>query len=239
MRATSLVSASTSASTATSRASAPGDGIAGPGVLETADDATLARALIAGDGRAPRIVWDRFGPTVYRILRRTFGPRFEIEDVQQDIFMALFRKIGSLRQPESLKAFLLSITARTIKYQLRRKRALRLLHFWSSAENVDNVKVDPPDVAMRGTLASFYAVLDRLSAPDRTVFAMRFLEGMELAQVASAMGTSVSTAKRRLARIWKLVAVRVRADPGLAALHAVAPTAGRLDEHLGPSASIS
>lgn len=200
--------------------------------LELGDDATLARALIAGDTTAPRVVWDRFGPMVYRILRRTFGPRFEIEDVQQDIFMALFRKIGSLRQPESLKAFLLSITARTIKYQLRRKRALRLLHFWNSAENVDGAKVEPPDVALHGTLASFYAVLDRLSAPDRTVFAMRFLEGMELAQVASAMGTSVSTAKRRLARIWKLVSVRVRADPGLAAFHVPAPSGDRADDRV-------
>jgi RNA polymerase sigma-70 factor (ECF subfamily) len=185
--------------------------------LATADDETLARALIAGDKRAPRVAWARFAPMVYRILRRTFGPGVDIEDIHQDIFLAFFRKVGALREPKSVKAFLVSITARTIKYQLRLKRARRFMLFWNSTENLDDPAVEPPDDSAQQTLVAFYAVLDKLNARDRTAFGLRFLEGMELAQVASTLGISVSTTKRHLARIWKLVAVRVRNDPALAA----------------------
>src|SRR5438128_144218 len=41
--------------------------------LSASDDATLARALIARDPRAPRVLWQRFAPMVFRMLRRTLG----------------------------------------------------------------------------------------------------------------------------------------------------------------------
>ncbi len=198
----------------------PGLGFGGgAGDLVGADDVTLALALKAGDSRAPRVAWLRFGPLVYRSLRRTFGPGYDVEDVQQDIFLAFFRKISGLREPGALKGFLMAITARTIKYQLRRLRASRIIHFWESTQNIadiDDRRVEAPDHKTTQTLAVFYSVLDTLSARDRTLFGLRFLDGMDLGDVAAALGISVSTVKRHLARIWKRVAQRIRSEPAIA-----------------------
>ena len=186
------------------------------GQLATADDATLARAMIAGDGHAPRVAWSRFAPMVHRMLKRTFGPGQDVDDMVQDVFLCLFRKVGGLREPKSLKAFVISITAMTIKYELRQRRVRRWIHLSGAVTDLEAPRVEQPDPAARQALMSFYGILDRLSARDRTAFVLRFFEGLELTQVAEALDISVSTAKRHLARIWRRVALLVERTPQLA-----------------------
>jgi RNA polymerase sigma-70 factor (ECF subfamily) len=57
--------------------------------------------------------------------------------------------------------------------------------------------------------------LDRLGTDDRTVFALRFLEGLELTEVSEALGVSLATTKRRVARSWRRVVAGVRRDEAL------------------------
>jgi RNA polymerase sigma-70 factor (ECF subfamily) len=152
------------------------------------------------------------------MLKRTFGPGQDVDDMVQDVFLCLFRKVGGLREPKSLKAFVISITAMTIKYELRQRRVRRWIHL-SGSGSVSDLEVprtEQPDAGARQALVSFYAILDRLSARDRAAFVLRFFEGMELTQVADALGISVSTAKRHLARIWKRITLLVQRCPELA-----------------------
>jgi len=186
------------------------------GQLATADDATLARAMMAGDGHAPRVAWSRFSPMVHRMLKRTFGPGQDVDDMVQDVFLCLFRKVGGLREPKSLKAFVISITAMTIKYELRQRRVRRWIHLSGNVPDLDAPRIEQPDPAARQALMSFYGILDRLNARDRTAFVLRFFEGLELTQVADALDISVSTAKRHLARIWRRVTLLVQRTPELA-----------------------
>ena len=196
------------------------------------DDGALARALIAGDSEARRTAWARFGPMVHGLLRRAFGPGNDIEDVQQDVFLAFFRGVCHLRDPDALKAFVMGIAARTIKHEIRRRRTRRIVHFWGKTENLCGPQALPADAGARQALMAFYAILDRLSARDRTLFTLRFLEGMGIAQVASTMGISISTAKRYLARIWRLVSMRVRNNPALASYSRPEPTQKILPEKM-------
>jgi RNA polymerase sigma-70 factor (ECF subfamily) len=186
------------------------------GALATADDATLARAMIDGEDHAPRVAWSRFAPMVHRMLKRTFGPAQDVDDMVQDVFMCLFRKVGGLREPKSLKAFVISITAMTIKYELRQRRVRRWIHLSGAVSDLEGPRTEQPDPSTRQALMSFYAILDRLNARDRAAFVLRFFEGLELTQVADALGISVSTTKRHLSRIWKRVILLVQRTPELA-----------------------
>lgn len=199
------------------------------GLLASADDATVARALMAGDDHAPRVAWFRFAPMVHRMLKRTFGPGQDVDDMVQDVFLCLFRKVGGLREPKSLKAFVISITAMTIKYELRQRRVRRWIHLSDSVSDLEGPRTEQPDAAARQALLSFYAILDRLNARDRTAFVLRFFEGLELTDVAAALGISVSTAKRHLARIWKRVTLLVARTPELASYLPNLPTSSQGD----------
>ena len=181
------------------------------GPLVEQDDVALARALIAGDPSASRVAWDRFAPMVHRILKRTLGPGSEVEDLAQEVFLCLFRKARTLREPKVLKAFVISITALTARAELRRRRARRWLHL-----DVDVIAPVHHDPEARQALVRFYEILDSIGAEDRTAFVLRFMEDMELTEVASALDVSLSTTKRRLARVWKRISILVQRDPALA-----------------------
>lgn len=189
------------------------------GDLQRADDATLAVALMGGDLQAPRVAWARFAPMVHRMLKRAFGPGHEIDDLVQDVFFCLFKKVGGLREPKALKAFVISITVKTIQYEIRQRRVRSWMRL-SKAPDLEDLRqdlyIEQPDPGAREALRRFYSILDRLNARDRTAFVLRFFEGLELTEVAQALDISVSTTKRHLDRIWKRVALLVERSSGLA-----------------------
>src|SRR5262245_25069926 len=89
--------------------------------LADADDATLARALIARDAQAPGVLWQRYGPMVFRMLKRTLGTGHDIEDLAQEVFLCVFDKAPGLQEPKALKAFVISVTVLTSRHELRRR----------------------------------------------------------------------------------------------------------------------
>ena len=185
------------------------------GDLLRSDDATLAAALIANDVRAPRVAWARFSPMVHRMLKRAFGPGHEIEDLVQDVFFSFFKKVGGLREPRALKAFVISIVVKTIQYEIRHRR-IRAWVRLSRTQEMQSARTEQPDPAAREALTRFYSILDRLSARDRTAFVLRFFEGMQLDEIAVALDVSISTIKRHLDRIWKRVTLLAERSPSLA-----------------------
>ena len=147
------------------------------------------------------------------MLKRAFGPEHEIDDLVQEVFLTLFKRVHTLRQPQALRAFLIAITAHTIRYELRRQGGPSLASVRGARSEAQATDVD---LDSREAIARLYRILDRLGSDDRTAFVLRFMEGLELTEVSSALGVSLATAKRRLARAWRRVAVGARRDGALA-----------------------
>jgi RNA polymerase sigma-70 factor (ECF subfamily) len=180
------------------------------------DDTALVRALVDRHPQAPRVLWQRFAPMVYRILKRALGPGHELEDLAQEVFLCLFEKIPTLREPGALKAFVISVTVLTARHELRRRWIRRWVRPSGDLPAVDGRVVYPEAEAdAREALIRFYRILDRVNATDRAAFVLRFLEGLDLVDVAAAMDLSLATIKRRLARVWSRVSLLVERDPVL------------------------
>ncbi len=182
--------------------------------LDESDDADLARALIARNPQAPRALWRRFAPMVFRMLRRALGPGHDVEDLAQEVFLCVFEKVPTLREPKALKAFVISITVLTTRSELRRLWVRRWIRLSSKGDATSKAVVHV-DTDAREALSRFYAVLDRINAQDRTLFVLRFMEGLGLLEVAAASDLSLATTKRRLARVWAKVILLVERDPVL------------------------
>jgi len=183
--------------------------------LDESDDADLARALIARDPQAPRALWRRYAPMVFRMLRRALGPGHDVEDLAQEVFLCVFEKVTTLREPKALKAFVISITVLTTRSELRRLWVRRWIKL-SGKNDPTGKAVVHLDTDAREALSRFYAVLDRINAQDRTLFVLRFMEGLGLLEVAAAAELSLATTKRRLTRVWAKVRLLVERDPILA-----------------------
>jgi RNA polymerase sigma-70 factor (ECF subfamily) len=183
--------------------------------LDDADDPTLVGALIAGDPRAPGVLWRRFAPMVFRILRRSLGSRTEVEDLAQDVFISIYRKVPGIRNPRALKAFIITTTVLTARGELRRISSRRQMAALARGTPPTDSETLTARADAREGLLRFYRLVDRLKPFDRAAFVLRFIEGLALGEVAAALGVSLPTIKRRLARSWARMVLLVERDPVL------------------------
>jgi RNA polymerase sigma-70 factor (ECF subfamily) len=170
-----------------------------PGPLEESDDTELVSALKAGEPDAPAVAWNRYAPLVFGICSRALGSEIEAEDLTQDVFSRLFARIGTLRKPSAFRSFVTSFAIRTVKWELRRRRARRFLTL-SATGDLPEAPSGFVSADNRYALQRFYQILDKLSTRERLVLVLRHVEEMTLDEIAVSMSISLATVKRTLRR---------------------------------------
>jgi RNA polymerase sigma-70 factor (ECF subfamily) len=180
------------------------------------DDAALVAAVRARAPHAAGRVWDRYSNLCRRLLRRVLGPSAEVEDALQEVFLRLFRDFDSLREPTALRSFLIGITLHIATGELRRRRARRwLLLSDDGALPEYEFATEDPQHEQRQALQALYRILDRIDAKRRLVFVLRYVEGLELAEMSLVLGCSLATTKRRVADSAERVCRLAARDPHL------------------------
>lgn len=191
--------------------------------LVGASDEELARALLAGHPEAQYVTWQRFSPLVGRMVRRVFGHTEDAEEVVQEVFLCLFRRAHTLRVPVAFRGFVLAIAKRTMSHE-RRRRRLRFYQATEEEERTAGALRLAADPAAKHALLSLERLIGRLRHRERNAFMLRFVEGMDAAEVGDTLGVSAPTARRSFARAWKRINVWAGRDPFLADyLRAAAP----------------
>ena len=164
-----------------------------------ADDAILARAALVGQVWAQREIWLRFAPIVYGLFRRALGPRHDHDDLTQEVFLRVFRKLHTLEKASAIRSFVYSVAVRVLSEEIRRLRVRRRL----AAERQDSAVASsssPSDFEARETLACVERILDRMRDKYRAVFVLRYVDGMDLQEIAVGLEVSLATVKRYLHR---------------------------------------
>jgi RNA polymerase sigma-70 factor (ECF subfamily) len=156
-------------------------------------------------------VWDRYSGVVRAVLFRSVGPSHDVEDLVQEVFIGFFKNVGALRDPSSLRPFLVGIALRTAHSALRKKRVRRWLHL-SDDGSVPEVPSHDSDPRTREALRRLYVILDELPDRERLAFVLRHAEGHELSETASALDVSLATVKRMLQRAEAHVQKRAKDD---------------------------
>lgn len=179
---------------------------------DEASDADLVGAFLQGDAAAPAALWDRYAPLVRRITSRAVGPGHDVDDLIQETFLRLYRKLPTLQEPSALKAFVVAITTRVLQTELRSRWLKRWLGLSDDGTLPDHSSAGA-DLEARAALTRFYRLLDGLLPSHRTAFVLRYIEGLELVEVASATGVSLATIKRWLPRIVRRIQAQAQRDP--------------------------
>jgi RNA polymerase sigma-70 factor (ECF subfamily) len=179
------------------------------------DDTALVEGLRAGHPGAVAAFYDRFAPHVHRVLARVLGADRELSDVHHDVFVRALGSAKDISEPAALKAWITQVavfTARTCIQKRSRRWWLRLL----PPDEVPEQEAPPtPSGEVNEALQATYQVLDKLPADERIAFALRFVDGMELTEVAQGCGVSLATIKRRLARAEDRFLAMARRQPAL------------------------
>jgi RNA polymerase sigma-70 factor (ECF subfamily) len=178
-------------------------------------DELLVLSLRAGHPDAGTLLFDRHAPHVRRVLVRVMGPDAEILDLVHDVFVTALESVDRLLDPRALRAWLTQIAVFTARARIRRRVRGRILRFLPFTE-LPEPELPPSDFEGSQSMQAVYRVLDALDADERIAFALRFVGGMELTEVAASCGVSLATIKRRLSRAQAHFARAAAREPALA-----------------------
>lgn len=164
-------------------------------------DAALVLAARAGEAWAQQALFRRHARAINGLAFRLMGRDADVDDLVQDSFVFALSSLHSLRDPQAFGGWLRAIVVRTASKVLRRRRLLERLGLRRRGEPIDMdavaSRVAGPDVAAE--LRRTYELLERVPAKDRIALLLQRVEGLELQEIATAVGVSLATAKRRIA----------------------------------------
>jgi RNA polymerase sigma-70 factor, ECF subfamily len=162
-------------------------------------DEEIVLAVKEGNTAACTALYDRYYNHVQRIICRCIGPDSELPDLVNEVFFQAIRSIRTLQNPSSLRSWLTSITIFTSRKCLRNRKRRNWLSFFSP-EEIARVSYAPQEESNEEKLASSVRkILDSMPSDEQVVFSLRYLEGMDLTEIAKSFNYSVRTAKRKLA----------------------------------------
>lgn len=178
-------------------------------------DELLVLALRARHPDAGTQLFDRYAPHVRRVLVRVMGPDSEILDLVHDVFVTALESVHRLLDPKALRAWLTQIAVFTARARIRRRVRGRVLRFLPFSE-LPEPELPPADFEGSQAMQAVYRVLGSLDTDQRIAFALRFVAGMELTEVAATCGVSLATIKRRLSRAQVSFSSAAEREPALA-----------------------
>ena len=171
-------------------------------------------ALRSGRQAAKAALFDRYGRHVHRVLTRVMGPDPDIPDLLQDVFVSALESIDRLEDPSSLRPWLSRIAVYTARGRIRRRVRWRFVRS-DPLDEIVEVEAHLASAEVSEALRATYKALNQLPPDERIAFALRFIDGMELTEVAHASGVSLATIKRRLAKAQRRFVDLARRDPSL------------------------
>ena len=164
-----------------------------------ASDYELAQRAAKGDMPAFEELYDRHHRRVYSLCLRMTQNVSEAEDLTQEVFIQLFRKIGSFRGESAFTTWLHRLTVNQVLMHFRR-RGVR--------DEKTTEEGDMPEQVVLGTdNPNQMPVVDRIALDKaiaqlppgyRTVFVLHDVEGHEHEEIARMLGCSVGTSKSQL-----------------------------------------
>jgi len=169
-------------------------------------DHLLANRMKQGDRRAFEEFVDLYGARVHRLVRQYVGNPEDAADVTQEVFIDLYKGIGSFRGESSIMTWVYRIA---VNHCLRhcektgKKDAPSNLSDWSDLSDND-WRSSPEQCAEKSELGrEVYAELGRLQPMHRDVVILHELHGLTYDECARALDVPVGTVKSRLSNAFK------------------------------------
>ena len=165
------------------------------------------RLAAAGDEAAfARLVAEHHA-SMARVAYAITGDAESAADAVQVAWSTAWRRLGSLRDPASVRSWLVAIAANEARQIVRHQRKRMIV-------DIDRVTDGPggDDPGDRISTVDLARVLRRLEPEERTLLALRFAAGLDSAEIAKQLGISASGVRNRLSRL--LDRVRMELDHG-------------------------
>jgi len=169
-----------------------------------------------GDRQAFDELVARYQRYVFNIIYQHLGPTDQLEDIAQEVFLRIFKFIGSFRREASLESWIYKVTLNYIRSHLRKQSLQRRMLIQERANDDDGPELlerlpatrhaDPAETIVPQQIAEqIRKAVYSLKPIYRDVLIMRELQEMSYQEIADILGISIGTVKSRISRARELV----------------------------------
>ncbi len=173
------------------------------------DEADLIRRCAASDEAACADLVTTHERMVYQLAYHLLGNREEALDLSQEVFLRVFRTLGTFRGQSALRTWI---------YRIAINQARNRQRWWRRRHQADQVSLDQhvldhgelpqpgdavtPDrlLVRKETAARLWVALERLPFDQRTAIVLREFDGLTYEEIAFSLDIAVGTVKSRLTR---------------------------------------
>jgi RNA polymerase sigma-70 factor, ECF subfamily len=160
------------------------------------DNAELVRRCRAGDVDAFEELYRQHSPRIYSLACRMTGSPQEGEDLLQDIFLQVHRKLGSFRGDASLGTWLYRLAMNQCLDFVRSRQSRMKLVTDGFLEDGSSEPVAPRDTPV--ARLDLERAVRQLPDGYRAVFVMHDVEGLDHKQIAGMLGISEGTSRSQV-----------------------------------------
>ncbi len=169
---------------------------------EISEAEAIERAKL-GDAEAFQVLYDKHKRRVYSLCLRMTANTAEAEDLAQEAFLQLYRKIATFRGESAFSTWLHRLAVNVVLMHLRKKS----LPVVSLEETTQGTEEDAPrkdfgadDVALSGSVdrLQLQRAVNDLPPGYRTIFVLHDVEGYEHNEIAGIVGCSIGNSKSQL-----------------------------------------
>lgn len=174
-------------------------------------DSDLVVACQNSEAGAFETLVERYQRTVFGLLYQLAPDWNDTSDLSQEVFIRIWRSIGSLRNPHAFRSWLNQLITNLFYDELRKRPRDTIISMDEPFKHDDNEESTTRDIAdssaMPDELTQRRELYDAIQSaiadlPDqfRTVIVLRELEGLSYDEIASVTKTEIGTVKSRIAR---------------------------------------
>ncbi len=159
-------------------------------------DAALVARTLEGDLNAYGVLMARYRESFGRYAFHMLGNREDAQEAMQDSFVRAYRALETCRQPDRFGAWLFRIVAnrcRTVRHRLLRYRRF-------DAELPDEIPAVDPAPASFEWREEIGRALARLRPHYREAFLLRYVEGLDYAEMSRVTGAREAALRMRVKR---------------------------------------
>jgi RNA polymerase sigma-70 factor (ECF subfamily) len=157
-----------------------------------------------GDAQAFEIIYQQHSGRVYALCLRMLRDPTEAEDLVQDVFVLLFRKIHTFRGESAFSTWLHRLAVNLVLMRLRKKSPPTVSI--DAAVDLDDetgsptIDIGAPDLLLEGLVdrMNLERCIERLPAGYRAIFVLHDIQGYEHSEIAEMIGRSVGNSKSQL-----------------------------------------
>ncbi len=162
-------------------------------VAESVYCSVLVVRCQAGDGAAFEELLGLHQPRLRYFLRRVVEDDHIADDLLQEVWLEVYRGIARLARPQAFVAWLYQIARRRAHVYLRKRQPV-----FTSIDDAELPDDDREDEFSPEDAERVHAGLKRLAPEHREVLLLRFIEGMDYADIAHVVGCRLGTVRSRI-----------------------------------------